>query len=79
MKDIPRILFSSSPEFAALRRKGFVCYYRSSLHYPCQSKKKGGGVEGKGCGVFCLGRFFVVVDSLNTGQLVHEDNYLVGQ
>ena len=29
-----------------------------------------GGGEGKGCGVFCLGRFFVVVDSLNTGQLV---------
>ena len=69
LKDIPRILFSSSPQFAALRRKGFVCYYRSSLHYPCQSKKKG-GVEGKGCGVFCLGRFFVVVDSLNIGQLV---------
>ena len=70
LKDFPRIFFSSSSEFAALRKKGFVCSYRSSLHYPSQSKKVG-GVRVWGCGVFLFGKvFFVVVDSLNTGQLV---------
>ena len=40
-----------------------------ALHITLPKAKRGGG-EGKGCGVFCLGRFFVVVDSLNIGQLV---------
>ena len=69
MKDIPRTFFYLLLNFPLKGEKVLLALSRSSLHYPPQSKKGGGG-EGKGCGVFCLGRFFVVVDSLNTGQLV---------
>ena len=41
-----------------------------ALYITLAKARKGGGVGVKGCGVLCLGRFFVVVDSLNTGQLV---------
>ena len=70
MKDFPRIFLSSSSEFAAFKEKRFCLLLSELFTLPLPKQEKGGGVEGKGCGVFCLGRFFVVVDSLNIGQLV---------